>query len=162
MRRIVTLLSLAALLASAVAAHAEVNTVRIARQWGLAWMPFVLMERDRIIERRAAEAGLGTIKVEWVTFSGGNVMNDALLSDNLDYASTGIPGFLTLWDRARVVLPIKAVSAFGALPFALLTRNPNVKTIKDFSSTDRIALPTVKISGQAVILQIAAEMAFGT
>lgn len=52
--------------ASLAPAHAEVATVRIARQWGLAWMPFVLMERNKIIERRAAEAGLGPIQVEWV------------------------------------------------------------------------------------------------
>src|SRR5262249_7206721 len=133
MRRTVIWLSLAVLLASAAAAHAEVGTVRIARQWGLAWMPFVLMERNRIIERRAAEAGLGTVVVEWVTFSGGNVMNDALLSGNLDYATTGIPGFLTLWDKARTVLPVRAVSGFGSLPFSLLTRNPKVRALADFS-----------------------------
>ncbi len=160
MRRFGLLLALAAcLLASA--ARAEVDTVRIAKQWGLAWMPFVLMERDRIIERRAAEAGLGAVKVEWVTFSGGNVMNDALLSGNLDYATTGIPGFLILWDRARAVLPVRAVSGFGSLPFALLTRSPQVKTLADFTSANRIALPTAKISGQAIVLQMAAEKVFG-
>ena len=160
MRRFGLLLTLAACLLTS-AARAEVDTVRIAKQWGLAWMPFVLMERDRIIERRAAEAGLGAVKVEWVTFSGGNVMNDALLSGNLDYATTGIPGFLILWDRARAVLPVRAVSGFGSLPFALLTRSPQVKTLADFTSANRIALPTAKISGQAIVLQMAAEKAFG-
>jgi NitT/TauT family transport system substrate-binding protein len=160
MRRIGILFTLAACFLTT-PARAEVDTVRIARQWGLAWMPFVLMERERIIERRAAEAGLGPIKVEWVTFSGGNVMNDALLSGNLDYATTGIPGFLILWDRARAVLPVKAVSGFGSLPFDLLTRNPKVKSLADFTAADRIALPTAKISGQAVVLQMAAEKAFG-
>src|SRR5205085_12646184 len=130
-------------------------------QGRLAWMPFVLMERDRIIERRATEAGLGNVRVEWVTFSGGNVMNDALLSGNLDYATTGIPGFLILWDRARAVLPVRAVSGFGSLPFALLTRSPNVRKLADFTAQNRIALPTVKISGQAVVLQMAAEKTFG-
>jgi NitT/TauT family transport system substrate-binding protein len=151
----------AALVAAQRPAHAEANQVRIARQWGLAWMPFVLMERNKIIERRAKEAGLGDTKTDWLTFSGGNVMNDALLSGNLDYATTGIPGFLILWDKAAGALPVKAVSGFGAVPFALITRNPHVKTIKDFTAADKIALPTVKISGQAVLLQMAAEKAFG-
>ena len=145
----------------AFSAMAETDTIRIARQWGLAWMPFVLMERERLIEKRAAAAGLGDVKVEWRTFSGGNVMNDALLSGNLDYATTGMPGFLILWDKARTALPVKAVSAFGAVPFALLTRDPNVKTLADFSPTNRIALPATKISGQAIILQMAAEKTFG-
>ncbi|MGE0046950.1 MAG: ABC transporter substrate-binding protein, partial [Hyphomonadaceae bacterium] len=37
----------------------------------------------------------------------------------------------------------------------------NVKTIKDFTEKDRIALPAVKVSIQAVTLQMAAEKAFG-
>jgi NitT/TauT family transport system substrate-binding protein len=47
------------------------------------------------------------------------------------------------------------------MPLYLVTRNPAVKTIKDFTDKDRIALPAVKVSVQAVILQMAAEQAFG-
>src|SRR4029434_6943133 len=43
----------------------------------------------------------------------------------------------------------------------LVSRNPAVKTIRDFSDKDRIGLPAVKVSVQAVILQMAAEQAFG-
>ncbi|GAC1334571.1 MAG: ABC transporter substrate-binding protein [Beijerinckiaceae bacterium] len=151
---------LAALSGYVVAAQAETSNVRIARQWGLAWMPFVLMERDKLIEKHAAAAGM-QIGTEWRTFAGGSPMNDALLSGGLDYATTGIPGFLTLWDKAKSALPVKAVSGFGSIPFALITRNPDVKTLADFTSNDRIAVPSVKISGQAVLLQMAAERFFG-
>ena len=47
------------------------------------------------------------------------------------------------------------------MPLYLNTRNPNVKSIKDFTEKDRIALPAVKVSIQAVTLQMAAEKAFG-
>jgi NitT/TauT family transport system substrate-binding protein len=43
----------------------------------------------------------------------------------------------------------------------LNTRNPNVKTIADFTDKDRIALTSIKVSIQAIYLQIAAEKAFG-
>ncbi|MBI1991001.1 MAG: ABC transporter substrate-binding protein, partial [Betaproteobacteria bacterium] len=43
----------------------------------------------------------------------------------------------------------------------LLTTNPNVKSLRDFTEKDRIALPAVKVSLQAVTLQIAAAKAFG-
>jgi NitT/TauT family transport system substrate-binding protein len=36
-----------------------------------------------------------------------------------------------------------------------------VKTLKDFTDKDRIALPAVRVSMQAVILQMAAEKEFG-
>jgi NitT/TauT family transport system substrate-binding protein len=163
MLRTLTALALAVALAAAATrpALAEANEVRLARHWGLAWAPFVLMEKHQLIEKKAKEAGLGDVKVEWKTFSGGNIMNDSLLAGSLDYATTGIPGFLILWDKAAGALPVKAVSGFGSIPFALLTRNPNVKTLKDFTAADKIALPTVKISGQAVLLQMAVEKAFG-
>ena len=47
------------------------------------------------------------------------------------------------------------------MPLYLNTINPNVKTIKDFTDKDRIALPAVKVSIQAITLQMAAEKAFG-
>ena len=47
------------------------------------------------------------------------------------------------------------------MPLYLNTINPNVKTIKDFTEKDRIALPAVRVSMQAVILQMAAEKVFG-
>src|SRR5437016_13282502 len=47
------------------------------------------------------------------------------------------------------------------MPLYLNTRNPNVKALKDFTDKDRIALPAVKVSIQAITLQMAAEKAFG-
>jgi NitT/TauT family transport system substrate-binding protein len=41
------------------------------------------------------------------------------------------------------------------------TRNPNVRSVKDFTAADKIALPAVKVSVNAVLLQMAAEQAFG-
>jgi len=47
------------------------------------------------------------------------------------------------------------------MPLYLNTRNPDVKTVKDFTAKDKIALPAVKVSIQAVTLQMAVEKAFG-
>lgn len=43
----------------------------------------------------------------------------------------------------------------------LLTKNPNIKSLKDFTEKDKIAVPTIKVSSQATILQMAAEKEFG-
>jgi NitT/TauT family transport system substrate-binding protein len=56
---------------------------------------------------------------------------------------------------------IKGVAATTTYPLFLITKNPAVKSIKDFSSTDKIAVPSVKISTQAIMLQMAAAEAFG-
>jgi NitT/TauT family transport system substrate-binding protein len=119
------------------------------------------MQHDKLIEQRAAAAGLGTVAVTWWQVSGGNVMNDAMLSGNLDIANSGTPAFFPMWARTRGSLDVKGIAAYNALPLKLNTNNPNVRTIKDFTEKDRIALPAVKASSQAIVLQMACEQLFG-
>jgi NitT/TauT family transport system substrate-binding protein len=47
------------------------------------------------------------------------------------------------------------------LPLYLNTRNPKVKSVADFSPSDKIALGAVKVSIQAILLQMAAAKQFG-
>ena len=49
----------------------------------------------------------------------------------------------------------------GNFPYYLVSNNPNVKTIADFTDKDRIALPAVGVSVQARILQFAAAKQWG-
>jgi NitT/TauT family transport system substrate-binding protein len=63
--------------------------------------------------------------------------------------------------RTRGNLDVRAIAALNSMPLMLVTRNPNVKSVKDFTDKDKIALPSVKISVQALALQMAAEQAFG-
>jgi NitT/TauT family transport system substrate-binding protein len=143
------------------AAHAELSEVTIAKQYGISYLPFMVMERDKLLEKHARAAGLGEVKVNWRTFAGGSVTNDALISGNLQFASAGVPPFATLWEKTKGNLNVKAVCAMSSLPSYLNTRNRAVKSIRDLSDADRIALPAVKISNQAIYLQMAAAKEFG-
>jgi NitT/TauT family transport system substrate-binding protein len=150
----------AALLAVAPLARAEMSEIKVAKQYGISYLPLMLMEDQKLIEKHAKAAGVD-VTVGWATFAGGNVMNDALLSNSLQFASGGVTPFVTLWARTRGNYDVKAVSAINSMPLYLVTRNPNVKTIADFTDKDRIGLPAVKVSIQAITLQMAAEKAFG-
>ena len=140
--------------------RAELGEIKVAQQYGISYLPLMLMEEQKLIEKHAKAAGVD-VKVGWAKFAGGNVMNDALLSNSLQFASGGVGPLVTLWSRTKGNLDVKAVSAINSMPLYLNTRNPNVRTIKDFTEKDRIALPAVKVSIQAVTLQMAAEKAFG-
>jgi NitT/TauT family transport system substrate-binding protein len=142
------------------AAHAEADTVRIAKQFGLGYLPLTMMEEEKLFEQQAKKQGLD-IKVEWLRLSAGAPMNDAILSGNLDFASGGVGPLLTIWGKTQTNVMVKGVAALNAMPLYLVTTNPNIKTIKDFTEKDKIALPGVKTSIQAVTLQIAAEQVFG-
>src|SRR5437879_5708449 len=141
-------------------ARAEMTEINVAEQYGISYLPLMLMEEQKVIEKHAKAAGVD-LKVGWAKFAGGSVMNDALLSNSLQFASGGVGPLVTLWSRTKGNLDVKAVAAINSMPLFLNTRNPAVKTIKDFTDRDRIALPAVKVSIQAVTLQMAAEKAFG-
>jgi len=157
-RRLVVLALATAMLSPA--AYAELAEINVAQQYGIGYLSLMVMEEQKLIEKHAKAAGLD-VKVGWAKFAGGNVMNDALLSGSLQFASGGVGPFVTLWSRTKGNLDVKAVSAINSMPLYLNTRNPNVKSIRDFTEKDRIALPAVKVSIQAVTLQMAAEKAFG-
>jgi len=143
----------------AVAAAAP-TTVRIAKQFGISYLPLTVMEEKKLLEEHGRQMGL-ELKTEWIQFTGGPPMNEAIISGNLDFASGGVGPLLTIWGKTRSNLGVKGVAALNAMPLYLNTTNPAVKTIKDFSEKDRIALPAVKVSIQAITLQMAAEKAFG-
>jgi NitT/TauT family transport system substrate-binding protein len=147
-------------LAALPAASAEMSEIHVSRQYGISYLPLMIMEDQKLIEKHAKAAGVD-VKVEWSKFASGAVMNDALLSGNLQFASGGVGPFTTLWAKTRGNLDVKATSAINSMPLFLVTNNPKVKTLKDFTDKDKIALPAVKVSIQAVTLQMAAEKAFG-
>ena len=142
-------------------ASAEMSEIHVSRQYGISYLPLMIMEDQKLIEKHAKAAGV-EVKVDWSKFASGAVMNDALLSGNLQFASGGVAPFTTLWAKTRGNLDVKGVAAINSMPLYLVTNNPNVKTIKDFTEKDKIALPAVKVSIQAVTLQMAAEKVFGS
>src|SRR5437660_3825045 len=157
---VVALAILACVALVSLPACAEMAEIAVAQQYGIGYLPLMLMEEKKLIEKHAKAAGVD-VKVGWAKFAGGNVMNDALLSGNLQFASGGVGPLVTLWARTRGNIDVRGVGALNSMPLYLVTRNPNVKTISDFRDGDRIALPAVKVSAQAVLLQMAAEQAFG-
>src|SRR6266496_1713351 len=120
--------------------RAEMAEINVAQQYGISYLPMMLMEEKKLIEKHAKAAGID-VKVGWAKFAGGNVMNDALLSGSLQFASGGVGPFVTLWARTRGNLDVRGVGALNSMPIHLVTRNPKVKTLADVGPGDRIALP---------------------
>ena len=140
-------------------AAAEVTEVRITKQPGIIYLAPIVMEQQKLVEKAAEKLGLTGLKAVFVTFGGGGAATDALLSGNVDIVTTGASNMLLLWDRTRG--QVKGLAGSSATPMWLLSNNPGVKSLTDLKPTDKIAVPTVKVSSQAIILQIAARKLFG-
>jgi NitT/TauT family transport system substrate-binding protein len=151
-----------ALLGLLAQASAQVPEIRLAQQFSIGYLQLNVMERDKLIEKHAKTMGISEVKVSWLKFNGPAAVNDALLSGNLDIASGGVPGLLVLWAKTKgTPQEVRGISALSSQPFLLNSRDPDVKTVKDFKPSDHIAVPAVKVSVQAIMLQMAAAKAFG-
>lgn len=159
LRQLLAAVMLGAGLAAASSAHAE-GRLRIAQQFGIVYLLLNVAQDQQLIEQHGKKQGLD-IKVEWVQLSGGAAVNDALLSGTIDIAGAGVGPLLTLWDRTRGRQEVKGVASLGNFPYYLVTNNPKVKTIADFTEADRIALPAVGVSVQSRVLQLASAKLWG-
>ncbi|MDH1728440.1 ABC transporter substrate-binding protein [Pseudomonas chengduensis] len=150
---------LAGSLAAPQAAQAE-GQIRIAEQFGIVYLLLNVVRDQQLIEKHGKADGLD-IKVDWQQLSGGAAINDALLSGAIDIAGAGIGPLLTVWDRTHGKQNVKGVASLGNFPYYLLSNNPKVKTIADFTEKDRIAVPAVGVSVQSRFLQYAAAKQWG-
>lgn len=143
-------------------AWAEKTEIAIAKQFSIAFLPLIVMERDRLIEKHAREAGLPEVQVNWLTFSGPDTMISSLLSGSADVAAAGIPGALIAWARTRGSRQaVKGIAAIGAVPLYLVTRDLAIASVRDFKDTDRIATPGGKGTINAVLLQMDVAQTLG-
>ncbi|MBM0140251.1 ABC transporter substrate-binding protein [Pseudomonas cannabina] len=140
-------------------AQAE-GEIRIAEQFGIVYLLLNVVRDQQLIEKHGKQDGL-EIKVDWTQLSGGSAVNDALLSGSIDIAGAGVGPLLTIWDRTHGKQNVKAVASLGNFPYYLVSNNPNVKTIADFTEKDRIAVPAVSVSVQSRYLQFAAAKLWG-
>lgn len=140
----------------------EVSSVVLVSQHGLPYLPLMVMDTLKLVEKHAGKAGITSLKPEYKTLGGTQSLIDALLSGQMNFGVTGVPGLATLWDKtAGTANEVRALSAVQSMPFMLVTNRESIKTIKDFTDKDKIAIPSVKISTQAIMLQMAAAKAFG-
>jgi NitT/TauT family transport system substrate-binding protein len=153
--------ALAALGLASGSASAEVDELKMMSQYGIGYMQLTVMKADKLVEKHLAKAGLGNTTVTWARMGAGAAANDALLAGGLHFAAGGTGPAFILWDRTRSNVQVHGVAALSSMPNMLVTRNPNVKTIKDFTEKDRIAMAGAGSSVQTIYLQMAVSKEFG-
>jgi NitT/TauT family transport system substrate-binding protein len=144
---------------AAMPVSAEVKDIKIARQYSIGHLPLMVMKDQQLLEKRLKARGLSDVTVTWVNLAGSAAMIDGLLSGSLQVASTGTSGFAVLWDKTKG--DVKAIAAQTTLPVFLVTRDPNVKSPNDLTEKNRIAVPAVGVSPQAIFLKMQAMQLYG-
>jgi NitT/TauT family transport system substrate-binding protein len=161
MRRAAVLLALAVVTLTACGGR-DANEVRIPKgAGGVGFLPLLVMEKHRLIEKHGRDAGIEDLRVRWIELGGPSVLNDALLSGAADFAAAGPPAFITLWDRTAASLGVKGVAAMTSLPMYLNTRAEHLRTVDDLRDGDKIAVTAIKVSIPALVMQMHARQKYG-
>lgn len=147
----------AALLAGGASAEGKIS---IAQQFGIGYLILDVVRDQHLIEKHGKQQGID-IEVDWNSISGATAMNEALLAGALDVVSAGVPPMLTVWDRTKGRQNVKAIASLGSMPNYLLSNNPDVKTLKDFTDKDRIAVPAAGVGFQSRTLQLETAKLYG-
>jgi NitT/TauT family transport system substrate-binding protein len=142
-------------------ARAEVKEIALAQQFGAIFIPLMAMEKLKLIEKHAEKNGMPDLKVTWTKMAGPSVMVDAIISGSIQFSAQGVPSLGLMWDKTKNSVGVKGVAAITNTEIYLNTRNPAIKSIRDFTDKDRIAIPSIKVSTQAIYLQIASEKEWG-
>jgi len=142
-------------------AHAEANQVRIVQPYGLVYLPsYVAVDRG-LIQKHAKAAGLGEIKVTLTNMASGPASSDLLLAGDADLSMGGFGPAFILWDKTRGAQKVRGMMPLSGSSVWVLTTDPRIRTIRDFGPNDRIAVSAVKVTAQAIALQMAAAKEWG-
>src|SRR6476659_7743109 len=89
-------LSVTLTLAAATPLRAEVGEITVAQQYGVSFLPLMMMQADKLVEKHAAAAGIKDLAVNWAKLAGPSAMNDSLISGSLTFAAHGAHSLITL------------------------------------------------------------------
>lgn len=142
-------------------ASAETAMLRVMRPVDLIALPLLVMQHEHMIERVAEQMGLGSVKIEWVA-QGKTNPAEVLAAGQADLAPAEVGAFLVAADStAGTPGEVRALAALTERPYVLVARKAGVNTIRDFRAGDHIAVPGLKTSGPALMLEMAAAQEWG-
>ncbi len=69
----------------------EVSSIVMVSQHGLPYLPMMVMDTLKLVEKHAGKLGIASLKPDYKTLGGTQSLIDALLSRQMDFGVTGVP-----------------------------------------------------------------------
>ena len=127
-----------AVAAPALAKAQPVTEVRVIIQYGVSYLPLMMMEEEeKLLGAALAAQGDQPIELKLQRVSGSNSVNEGLLAGTADMGMMGSFSLLIIAEKARG--GVKGLAGTSAFPMVLNAVNDRIKTIADFTPGDRIA-----------------------
>lgn len=127
--------------------------VVIAYQASVAYAPLIVMKEQKLLEKAYGD----DIEVEYKVMDNGAAINDGITAGNIDVGAMGVSPAVT---GVMAGVPYKIAFGLSAQPYAILTNQKNIKTLKDIKKNTKIAITQVN-SQPHVLLGMACKEVLG-
>lgn len=131
----------------------EKKTITIAYQQGIGYAPVHIMEAKKLIEENYD----GEVEVNYQLLSSGAAINEGINGGNIDIGCMGAAPAIS---GVAAGIPYKCIANLTSQPNGLMTNKEEIKSLKDITENDKIALINTG-SIQHIYLAMAAEKALG-
>src|SRR5450631_2407480 len=128
--------AMAAVLLVSAPVRAEVDTVRIAMPYGLTYLPTYVVIDRQLIQKHAAAAGLGDIKVTHRNMASGPVTSDLILANDADIGMGGWGPAFIMWDKTRGTQKVRGIMPLSSGPIIMYSIDPRIQSLRDFRDGD--------------------------
>ena len=142
----------------ALAKAQSATEVRAIIQYGVSYLPLMMIEEEMLLGAALAEQGDTRIELKLQRVSGSTAVNEGLIAGTADMGVMGSPSLLIIAEKTRG--GVKGLTGCSSFPMVLNTVVERIKTIADFTPQDRIATPA-NTSPQNLCLRMAAEKWLG-
>ena len=124
----------------------------IVYQPGIGAAPFVILKTQQTLDKQFPHT-----KFQWVIVNSGAAVREAVISNQGQLGTLGLPPFLVGWDKG---MDWKVLLATSRTDSWLVSKNPRLKSLKDFGPNDKIGV-VAPDSQQAIQLRKAAQDQLG-
>ncbi len=131
----------------------EKETLTIAYQGGIGYAPVHILEAKKIIEKNYD----GEIEVKFVKLDSGAAINEGIIGGTIDIGCMGLGPAIS---GVSSGVSYKVISNLSSQSHGLMSRDPEITSLKDITSKDKIALVSTG-SFQHILLAMAAEKSLG-
>ncbi|BAY29444.1 hypothetical protein NIES2107_12870 [Nostoc carneum NIES-2107] len=127
-------------------------TVTIAYQPGINYANLLIVKQQQILEKQFPKT-----QFAWKELSNGAAIRDGIIANQIQVGASGIGAFLVGWDKG---VGWKILTSLSHSEFWLVTKNNNIKSIKDFQPGMKIGLPSLD-GIQALVVRKLAQKELG-
>lgn len=136
---------------------AQPAEIKIGVGHGIGFLPLYIAQDLKLLEKHAKAAGIMS-RVAIERYSTAAPLQQAMAKGEVAAGAYGLSTFLMARDTPKEMV---AISGLTTLPLVLLTARPNIKSLSDLKSNDRIAVPMLTAPQTAYLRMQADKSAFG-